>query len=186
MSPTTRTRGRLRRAGIAVALAAALVLAGALLAQAAVLPGTGPTTGGSTVQVDVVGAGFTKVFGGPAAGQTYGLTDDNTLYAWVDNFGGQLGNGAGTARSTPTNVTATGALAGKTIVQQVASANATVYALARDGSLFAWGYSTTGELGTGSTTRSYTPVAVSVAGQPVSQIAAGTYGALTLTTGGVL
>jgi len=80
-----------------------------------------------------------------AAGFYYslGLRADGSLYAWGDNYNGELGNstniGIDTANPTPTVVAG--------IYTQVATGEAHCLALRADGSLYAWGYNYYGQLG---------------------------------------
>ena len=233
-----------RRVATGVALAAALVMAAAFPAEAAVIGGAGSTAGGNTVQVDVAGASFATLFGGPNFYASFALSDTGALYAWGQNTAGMIGDGTVGNKSVPTNISSSGALAGKTIVQvtggaansiglasdgtlyawgwnnygqlgqgsstpsssnvplavpmtgvlagktivQVASGGQTLYALASDGSLFAWGYSQNGELGTGATTPSnFTPVQVSIpGGQTITKVSAYGNGAVALAGNGTL
>ena len=70
---------------------------------------------------------------------------DGVIYAWGNNAYGQLGTGNITPTSSPVAVLG---LPAKTWVQ-VVSNNANSFALASDGSLYAWGSNVGGSLGTG-------------------------------------
>jgi alpha-tubulin suppressor-like RCC1 family protein len=78
------------------------------------------------------------------AGQYHslGLRADGTLYAWGDNYFGQLGNptnnGNNTPTTTPTQVAGT--------YTQIAAGNYHSLAVRADGSLWAWGYNGMGKL----------------------------------------
>ncbi len=95
---------------------------------------------------------------GVAAGWAHSvaLTSDGAVWTWGANADGQLGDGTTTLRSTPTRVTA---LDGVTIVAVAAGAFHTL-AVAADGTVYAWGRNTTGQLGDGSTTPRLVPVTV--------------------------
>ena len=91
------------------------------------------------------------------------LCSDGTLAAWGYNASGQLGNNSATDSSIPVAVDTTGVLASKTIIA-VAAGNRHSLALCSDGTLAAWGYNYSGQLGNNSTTNSYMPVAVTTGG----------------------
>jgi alpha-tubulin suppressor-like RCC1 family protein/subtilase family serine protease len=92
---------------------------------------------------------------------------DGTLAAWGANKNGQLGDGTNTNAAVPTAVTTTGALAGKSVIAVSAGGGHTL-ALCSDGTLFAWGSNSDGQLGNGSLNSSTVPVAVSTSGPALS------------------
>jgi alpha-tubulin suppressor-like RCC1 family protein len=125
------------------------------------------------------GSGVTAVAAGN--GFALALKSDGTVWAWGDNSSGELGDGTTTQRSTPVQVPgATGVIA---IAASVGSNDS--YALKSDGTLLAWGDNTKGQLGSGSTTSSSTPVQVSGAAG-ITAIAAGISFALALTSDGTV
>src|ERR1017187_2879404 len=83
-------------------------------------------------------------------------------FAWGYNSTGQLGDGSQTQRHLPVPVTATGLLAGKTVVA-LAAGNAHSLALCSDGTVLAWGDNTYGQLGDNSITSRNVPGAVNTA-----------------------
>lgn len=90
--------------------------------------------------------GVTSVTG-IAAGYSHSLTITNDgVYAWGDNFNGELGNGTLNNQSLPVKVQFPSTV---TTVTQVAAGRNTSYAVTNDG-LYAWGQSWTGQLGNGS------------------------------------
>lgn len=114
------------------------------------------------------------------------------LVGWGDNTNGLLGDGTFTSRAEPAPVTATGVLAGKTVI-----AMATGYyhslALCSDGTLAAWGIGVYGNLGNGSTGLSNVPVAVdttsnesALTGKTVIGVATGSLHSLALCSDGTL
>ena len=84
---------------------------------------------------------------GIAAGYVHSLAITNDgLYAWGDNFNGQLGNGTFSEQSLPVKVIFPSTV---TAVFQVAAGRQASYAITNEG-LYAWGGSWTGQLGNGS------------------------------------
>ena len=111
-------------------------------------------------------SGVTQIAAGTNTG--YALLSGGSVKAWGLNDSGQVGDGSATNRMTPVQVS--GLTSGAT---QLAGGLATGYALLSDGSVRAWGSSSRGQVGDGSTTQRFTPVPVSdLSG--VTQIAAGT------------
>lgn len=87
---------------------------------------------------------------------TVALKSDGTVWAWGVNGSGQLGDGTTTSRSTPVQVS------GLTNITAIAVGSFSNHALAlkNDGTLWAWGTNTTGQLGDNTTTNRTTPVQV--------------------------
>jgi alpha-tubulin suppressor-like RCC1 family protein len=108
-----------------------------------------------------------------SAGDDHGLalTTDGTVWAWGSDAEGQLGNGS---VSVPP-VTVPVQVAGLTGVTQIAAGHYFSLALTSDGSVWAWGDNSFGELGNGSSgSMGDTDVPVQVPGLTgVSQIGAG-------------
>ncbi len=149
------------------------------------------TSRSKPVAVATHGALAGKVVSAVSAGNyhTVAATSDGKLYAWGDNYHGQLGIGVTAAQTTPIAVTMSGALAGKSITAVAAGESHTV-ALASDGQAYAWGYNFFGQLGDGSATMRTTPVAVTttgaLAGKTITAIAAGASHTVALTSEGKL
>ncbi len=131
-----------------------------------------------------------------AAGESHSLVlaSDGTLYAWGYNGHGQLGNGSAVANFFfPVAVNMSGALTGKTVAAIAAGGNHCL-ALASDGTVFAWGFNSAGELGNNSTANSSVPLAVdmsaadgsALAGKTVVAIAGGGVHSLALASDGTL
>lgn len=91
------------------------------------------------------------------------LCSDGTVVGWGRNDVGQLGDNTGTNRSTPVLVANSGVLAGKTVVA-IATGFDHSLALCSDGTLAAWGWNGSGQLGDGTTTFKLAPVAVDMSG----------------------
>ena len=128
-----------------------------------------------------------------AAGRwsSFALASDGTVYSWGFNDGGQLGNGTANHSNVPVAVKTTGTpMEGKTIVQ-VASSVFHSLALASDGTMYAWGDGSKGQLGNGTNTNSSIPVVVdasdpSIAGKTVTQISSGMYSSFALASDGTM
>jgi len=173
-----------------------------------------PTIGTTLTVVNNTGLDFIHgTFNNLAQGQAVDLSFGGTMYHFVANyFGGtgndlvlqwaitravawgyngvnQLGDGSATASLVPAAVTASGVLAGKTVIA-VAAGDYHALALCSDGTLAAWGDNNSGQLGDGSTTNSSVPVAVSysgiLAGRTVIAVAAGGGHSLALCSDGTL
>ena len=86
----------------------------------------------------------------------YALGSDGKVYAWGDNFYGELGNGSTTNSSTPVPVSLPTGVTATTI----AGGGGTGFAIGSDGNLYGWGYNVNGGLGDNSTSNSDTPVVV--------------------------
>jgi alpha-tubulin suppressor-like RCC1 family protein len=121
---------------------------------------------------------------------SYALTSTGQIYAWGYNANGQLGIGNDTGPDscggTPcsTSPVAVQLPAGVTITAIAAGARH-VLALASTGQIYAWGYNFDGQLGNGTTTNSFAPVAIQLpAGVTTTAVAAGHFYSLALTSTG--
>jgi alpha-tubulin suppressor-like RCC1 family protein len=99
-----------------------------------------------------------------AAAQAHSLVlcSDGTLVTWGSNESGVLGDNSTTDSRVPVAVNTqagTSALFGKSVVS-IAVTSISNLVLCSDGTLAAWGYNVTGELGDNSTTSSSVPVVV--------------------------
>jgi alpha-tubulin suppressor-like RCC1 family protein/Leucine-rich repeat (LRR) protein len=84
-------------------------------------------------------------------GHTVALKNDGTLWAWGNNFSGQLGNGTSFDRNTPTKI------GSDSNWLAIAAGGLYTIALKKDGTLWAWGKNTYGTLGDGTTTNNRVP-----------------------------
>jgi alpha-tubulin suppressor-like RCC1 family protein len=116
---------------------------------------------------------------------------NNRAFAWGAN-GGQLGDSTMTERWVPVPVTATGILAGKTVLA-IAAGYGHSLALCSDGTLAAWGLNNDGPVGTCTAGGFLAPVAVNcnlgtsaLYGKRVVSIAAGAYHSLALCSDGTV
>lgn len=82
-----------------------------------------------------------------------GIKTDGTLWTWGDNKWGQLGDGTAISKTTPTQV-------GTDVNWKSISTNyiGSSIALKTNGSLWAWGHNSSGQLGDGTETHRYAPV----------------------------
>ncbi len=139
-------------------------------------------------------AGKTVVTIAAGSYHSLALCSDGTVAAWGYNDDGQLGNSNTMNQSVPVAVDArpTSVLAGKTVVS-IAAGSSHNLALCSDGTLVAWGFNSSGQLGDNSTTTRRVPVAVNraagtsvLAGKTLVTIAAGSYHNLALCSDGTV
>ena len=120
--------------------------------------GNGSTTDSSTPVVVSLPPGVTPITVAGGYESAYAIGSDGNLYAWGDDYYGELGNGTTNNSDTPEVVSLPSGVTPKAI----AGGGGTGYAIGSDGNLYAWGLNSTGQLGNGSTTNSDTPVVVSL------------------------
>jgi alpha-tubulin suppressor-like RCC1 family protein len=165
-----------------VALVSAFGNAGALLADgqyydwgydAAGQLGDGTTGTSSSVPVQVaLPSPVTQVAQGGSNklnGQTLVMLADGSLYAWGSDTYSQLGDGGTTAEASPVPFSAP---AGVTY-SALATGGATSYAIAADGTGYAWGLGSRGQLGNG--TKQTATVPTRTAASPASLISSTAY-----------
>lgn len=115
---------------------------------------------------------------------TLALKSGGTVWAWGDNFYGQLGNGTLSNHPDSSIPVQVPDLTG---VVSIAAGYAHSLALKSDGTIWAWGTNTYGQLGDESTTTRFTPVQVSVlTDHDVVAIAAGYAYSLALKSDGTV
>jgi len=116
-----------------------------------------------------------------AAGEqfTCALTTTGGVKCWGENNSGEVGDGSGTMRTIPTDVT--GLASG--VAGIVAGLNHAC-ALTTGGGVKCWGRNDGGQLGDGTTTNRPAPVDVTGLASGVAAIAAGRYHSCAVTTGG--
>ncbi|NBD24942.1 RCC1 domain-containing protein [Paenibacillus glycinis] len=111
---------------------------------------------------------------------TIALSSDGTVWAWGENWNGQLGNGSmDIGSNAPVQVD------GVTDAVDVAAGAAHNLALKSDGTVWAWGLNYAGQVGDGTTTTRTTPVQVQGLDSVVA-IAAGAVHSLALKSDGTL
>lgn len=107
---------------------------------------------------------------------TCAIASDNKAYCWGANGAGRLGNNSTTGSSLPVAVSL-GAMPANQMVRQITTGTDFACVIASDNNEYCWGDNTNGELGTGNTTGSLVPVAVTQGATPAGatavQIASG-------------
>jgi len=93
-------------------------------------------------------------------GHSLALKNDGTVWAWGANGYGQLGDGNYTQRTSPVQVKGLNGLGFLTDVTDISAGGIYSLALKSDGTVWAWGQNTNGQLGDGTTTTRYAPVQV--------------------------
>lgn len=128
--------------------------------------GIGPTTTNyltaTPVAVDPAAFGGVAVAGVVAsASHSVAITEDGGMFTWGNNSNVNLGNGtsANVPQLTPAPVDPSAAQAG-TVFVQAASRSASSYALDATGTVYAWGFASGGQLGTGPATNVVRPTPV--------------------------
>ena len=115
------------------------------------------------------GTNWKQVFAGNY--MTAAIKTDGTLWVWGGDFDtGQLGTNSGIASPTPVTT-----FAGGTNWKQVSCSTGLYWASAikTDGTLWTWGYNTSGQLGINNTTNIHTPVTTFAGGTNWKQVSAG-------------
>ena len=126
--------------------------------------GDGMTTDRGT-PVQVKGPGGVGFLAGVVAIEagyfhTVALRSDGTVWAWGNNYNGQLGDGTTTDRGTPVQVKGPGGVGFLAGVVAIEAGYFHTVALKSDGTVWAWGNNYNGQLGDGTTTNRWTPVQV--------------------------
>ncbi len=108
-----------------------------------------------------------------SAGSYYScaILDDGSVRCWGDNSYGQLGDGTSIERTSPTVVD----LGLERTASSISAGESHTCAVLDDQSLKCWGANTNGQLGDGSTSESHTPVEVTMGGDGVEVVSAGSY-----------
>ncbi|MCL2465060.1 MAG: Ig-like domain-containing protein, partial [Micrococcales bacterium] len=124
-----------------------------------------------------------------SAGGTHvlALTQDGLVYRWGNDINGQGGDGVTSGGAVQVGPVSTLASSGLTFTQ-VAAGSEDSFALASNGTVYAWGRNQFGQLGDGTTTDSATaqPVTGLPAGTDIVQVAAGSNFTLALTSNGTI
>jgi hypothetical protein len=103
---------------------------------------------------------FIKISNG--AQHTLALKSDGTVWAWGNNVNGKLGDGTQIHRYYPVQVLASGANPSNPLylnnINDIATGGYHNLALKSDGTVWAWGWNSNGQLGNGTTDESHTPI----------------------------
>jgi len=151
MSEGEKIRGRNGRKAVVAIFAAAILIA-------SVMPFI--FSDDSNAGCEVLGAGSTAPATSAGSTHSLALKGDGTVWAWGNNSHGRLGDGTTTDSPTPVQVMASADVP-LTGVTAISALGAHSLALKSDGTVWAWGSNTHGQLGDGTTTDSPTPVQVS-------------------------
>lgn len=93
-------------------------------------------------------------------GHSVALKSDGTVRTWGRNDYGQLGDDTLVNKSLPVKVKGPGGTDSLTDIIAISAAGARTFALKSDGTVWAWGNNSSGQLGDGTTTNRLTPVQV--------------------------
>jgi alpha-tubulin suppressor-like RCC1 family protein len=109
------------------------------------------------------------------------IKSNNSLWLWGHNHGGALGQNNLTHRSSPVQV-----LGAATNWKQVATGHAHTAAIKTDGTLWTWGFNSSGQLGTNNLTHRSSPVQTIAVGTNWSQVSCGQNHTAAIKTDGTL
>jgi uncharacterized protein YjdB len=133
--------------------------------------------GNRTATCIVTVANWASVSAGSS--HTVAIKTDGTLWAWGDNFSGQLGDGTTTNRHSPIQIGT------DTNWASVSAGSTYTLAIKTDSTLWAWGWNSSGQLGDGTTTYRLSPIRVGNDNNWVS-VSAGSGHSLAIKTDGTL
>lgn len=141
--------------------------------------GDGTFTSRTTPRKIATSVKLAQVAGGASFSLALESNLSNHVWAWGDNWDGELGQGSYNAGSAyPLRVQE---LAG---VVEVAAGDYHALALRSNGTVCSWGANWDGQLGDGTTDNSATPTFVIISSDPIVQIAAGAYHSMALDSAG--
>jgi len=131
--------------------------------------------------------GISQTYTGSSASHYFGIATTGSILSWGVNNLGELGDGTTAPLATGTHGTVT-SLQGSTI-KQIAVGESHSIAFLSDGSVHGWGDDFYGQLGDGTTTINGRPSPIlisALSGKGITQVAAGSYHSLALTSGGAV
>ena len=176
------SRHQVRQVSAGMAHSAAVLTDGSLWAWGVNLDGqigqgTFWGTHTSPVSVPSVNTNWASVSAGSF--HTVAIQTDGTLWAWGNNYFGQLGDGTATSKSSPVRIgTASNWVS-------VSAGFAHTVAIRTDGSLWAWGNNEVGQLGDNSLNSRLSPVRIGTASNWASVSAGGFHTVATRTDGSI-
>ncbi|BDR52142.1 hypothetical protein KIM372_00490 [Bombiscardovia nodaiensis] len=123
-------------------------------------PNRGPNSGGTSVTITPHPKGSSVLFTQVSAGwyHTLAIGSDGDLYAWGRNDAGQIGDNSTTNRLQPTKVITPNGVK----FLKISAGPSNSFALGSDNHWYAWGFNTSGQLGTGTTSNQLKPQAISM------------------------
>ncbi|BDR53554.1 hypothetical protein KIM372_14610 [Bombiscardovia nodaiensis] len=123
-------------------------------------PSRGPNSGGTSVTITPHPMGSSVLFTQVSAGwyHTLAIGSDGDLYAWGRNDAGQIGDDSTTNRLQPTKVITPNGVK----FLKISAGPSNSFALGSDNHWYAWGFNTSGQLGTGTTSNQLKPQAISM------------------------
>jgi len=136
-------------------------------------------------------AKWNKVFSSISAGDKHSIaiSKNGQVFGWGENSNGEIGNGGYSDKYIPALVNFSNLSSGETIAK-VSSNGAHNLAITTQGRLYAWGWNLDSQLGDGTREKRNTPVPIQVSnlqeGERISEVSAGGYHSLALTTQGRL
>jgi len=144
--------------------------------------GNGWVGSASDTPVPVVGIDHVVEVAGTRSNR-FALRDDGTVWAWGLAYWTGLGDQSdGTAKAYPVPVRIPG-LSG---IKHIAAGGLSAFAVAADGTVWAWGHNSDGQLGTGTSAQAWVPVQVPALKGARTIVAAGSSGMAVMADGGVM
>jgi alpha-tubulin suppressor-like RCC1 family protein len=140
------------------------------------------TTNSRSSPVQVSGGGLWQQVA-TGAFSTFGIKTDGTLWAWGRNTQGELGTNSTISASSPVQVAGGGSWS--TVAGSSNSISFFTYGIKTDGTLWAWGDNSYGQLGKGDTIARSSPVQVGTA-TSWSKLQVGSFGPCVIDTAGRL
>lgn len=138
-------------------------------------------TGDNASPRTTIGNGLNWCSAGVGAHNSAAIKKDGTIWTWGRNHVGQLGDGTVVNKSSPVSIIGVNCNWIK-----VYSGNFHVAGLKNDGTLWTWGYNTSGQLGDNTTANKCSPVTVIAGGNIWCQISLGGNHSLGIKTDGTL
>ncbi len=129
--------------------------------------GNGSNTADQSIPLEVPGiSNITDLFmsGGGNASSVLAVQNDTMVWSWGNNNSGELGNGNNVDQNSPVLAFTTASPIEKIISAHFTASHHTRLMLLEDGTVWAWGRNTFGQLGNGTTTDSRIPVQINFPG----------------------